>query len=207
MLISDLARLLQIRAREAPLVMLERVVRESSREFFRKSTAWRIDFGGTITAGSATYAFTQPADSLIHDIIYAKLQTTNINLSYLRDAGKAYITPDWEASGVDPKFVTLIDNDTFQLLPTPTADDVIEMKVVLSITRTATEVDDAIVEEFEDILMDGALYRLYAMPNETWSDIKLSQLHHNKFAAGTAQAKLRVQESGTPGARKTAFSW
>ncbi len=207
MLISDLARLLQIRAREAPLVMLERVVLESSREFFRKSTVWRLDFSGAITAGSDAYAFTQPTGALIHDIIYAKLKISDINLCYLRDAGKAYITPDWEDSAVNPKHITLIDNDTFQLLPTPSSDDVIDLKVVLTLERTATEIDDALVEEFEDVLLDGALGRLYEMPNESWSNLKLSAYHMNRYHGGIAQAKLRVQETRTPGTRVAAFSW
>ena len=207
MLISVLAQKLQLTAREATYFTLERVVLESAREFFRKSRAWRIDFSGAITAGSNAYAFTQPTGSLVHDIIYAKLQTSNTNLSYLRDAGKAYVTPDWEVSGVNPKYVTLVDNDTFQILPTPSSDDVIEMKVVLTLTRDAGEIDDAIVEEFEDTILDGALYRLYEIPNESWSNIQLSRLHHAKFLAGTADAKLRAEETRTPGTRVAAFSW
>jgi len=207
MLISDLAQLLRIKAREAPAFMLERLVRESAREFFRKSRAWRVDFSGAITAGSNAYSFTQPTGTLVHDIIYAKLQTSNTNLAYLRDAGKAYVTPDFESGSTDSKYVTLVDNDTFELLPTPTADDIVTMKIVLSITRTATEIDDAIVDEFEDAILDGALYRLYEMPQESWSDIKLSQYHLNKFLSRTADAKLRAEETRTPGTRIAAFSW
>ena len=207
MLISALAQILRIKAREAPGIMLERLVLESAREFFRGSRVWRQDFGGAITAGSDAYSLTQPAGSLIHDIIYAKLVTSNTNLTYLRDASKAYLTPDWETSGVDTAYITLIDNDTFQLLPVPQVADVIEMKMVLTLDRTATDIDDAIVEEYEDVLLDGALYRLYEMPNESWTSIKLSQYHYARFMAGTAKAKLRVEESRTPGVRVAAFNW
>jgi len=208
MLISDLAQVLRVKAQEAPLIVLERLVRESCRQFCRKSLAWRIDFAGIISAGVNAYSFTQPVDSLVHSIIYAKLKKSNTNLEYLRDAGKAYVSPDYEASsGHTPQFVTLVDNDMFQLMPTPTLDDIIDIKVALTLPRTATVVDDALVEEFEDVLLDGALSRLFEMPNETWSNMSMAQYHLSKFLAGTEGARLRAQESRTPGVRVASFSW
>ncbi len=64
--------------------MSRRVTRESIREFFRLSRAWRTSFGGPITSGSSTYSFTLPADSLVYDVVYAKLTESNRNLIYLK---------------------------------------------------------------------------------------------------------------------------
>jgi len=207
MLITDLAKILRIRVKEAPTFMLERLVRESAREFFRSSRAWRMDFTGAIVAGTDTYDLTLPTNALAHDMLYAKLLDTNVKLTYLRDAAKAYVTPDEENDGRKTEFITLLDTDTFQLLPPPIQANTIEFKVVLTLNRTATDIADAIVEEFEDTLLDGALYRLYEMPNETWSDIKMSRLHYDKFMVGTMKAKSRVEESRTPGVRTAKFSW
>ena len=207
MLITDLAGLLRIRAPEAPSLMLQRVLRESARQFFRESRAWRLDFGGVIVAGTDSYDLTLPAGALAHDVIYAKLTTSNTLLEYLRDAGKAYVLPDDVTVGNTTKHITLIDNNTFQLLPVPYTADVIEMKVILTLDRAATAIDDQIVEEYEDALIDGALARLYEQPNKTWTDLKLAMLHHNKFAGGIARAKSRAEEARTPGVRSTSFSW
>ena len=208
MLISTFVQIIRVRAKEAPVPMLERLMRESARQFFREARVWRTDFGGAISAGSDAYDLTLPTGALAHDIIYAKLKTTNTNLEYLRDAAKAYISPDDEVNvNSDPTFITLIDNNTFCLSPKPRYDDVIDMKIILTIPRTATEIDDQMVEEFEDALIDGCLFRLYEQPNETWSDMKLSQYHLQKYMAGIAKAKLRAEETRTPGVRVAAFSW
>ena len=81
------------------------------------------------------------------------------------------------------------------------------MKVVMTLDRTATDIDDGIVEEFEDAIIDGALYRIYEMPGETWSDDRKAKLHYSRFHFGADQAKVRAEESRTPGVRVAAFSW
>ncbi len=207
MLISTLAVLLKTRAPEAPNFMLQRLIRESAREFFKDSRSWRIDFGGAITAGSDAYDLTLPTGALGHDILYAKLTVSNTNLEYLRDAAKAYITPDDVKTGLDTKHITLIDNNTFCLSPPPQSDDVIDMKIVLTLQRDATDIDDQIIEEYEDVIINGALARLYEQPNKTWSNIRLAQYHSGKFTMGTGKAKLRAEETRTPGARVASFSW
>ncbi len=208
MLIADLAEVLKIRAREVPNITLERLIRESAREFFRLSRVWRLDFVGPVASGSNAYDLTLPTDSLAYDILYAKLRTSNRVLSYLKDAHKAYEYPDdLIDSNHTTEYIKLVDDNTFQLLPPPNADDIIEMKVVLSITRLATEIEDEIVEEFEDAILDGALARLYEMPGETWSDLKRSMLHRSKFLEATELARLRGQETRTPGVGSTKFSW
>lgn len=210
MLISDLAAILRLRAREAPGPLLERMVRESAREFFRTSRVWRLDFVGAITANNDAYDLNLPVGSLALDIEYAKLRTLNTNLTYIRDAAKKYKQYEELSTANSPTYVQMYDDNTFRLYPPPAKDDVIEMRVVLSIVRdptTATDIDDQIVEEFEDPILDGALARLYEMPGETWSNIQQSQLHRAKFLDATERARLRGQETRTPGVRTSAFSW
>lgn len=210
MLISDLAPILRLRAREAPNLLLERMIRESAREFFRESRVWRLDFVGAITPNNDAYDLNLPVGTLAYDIEYAKLRTLNKNLAYIRDAAKKYVEYEDLATAGSPSYVQMYDDNTFRLYPPPSKDDVIEMRVILSIVRdagTATEIDDQIVEEFEDVILDGALARLYEMPGETWSNIKQSQFHRMKFLDGTERARLRGQETRTPGTRVANFSW
>lgn len=208
--VTEIANILRLRAREAPPILLERMVRESCREFFRKSRVWRLEFVGPITVSNEAYDLNLPAGAMAYDIEYAKLRNKNCNLTYLRDAAKKYIPPDTLNTPNAPVYISLYDDNTFRLYPPPSADDVIEMKVVLSIVRDptlSTDIDDEIFEEFEDPILDGALARLYEMPGETWSDIQQSQLHRAKFLDGTERARLRGQETRTPGVRTSAFSW
>lgn len=210
MLISDLAPVLRLRAREAPGPLLERMVRESAREFFRLSRSWRLDFVGAISASSDAYDLNLPVGSMAYDIEYAKLRNENENLTYIRDAAKKYISYEDLSRESTPCYIQLYDDNTFRLYPPPSKDDVIEMRVILSLVRDATlstEIDDEIIEEFEDPILDGALARLYEMPGETWSDASRSQLHRMKFLDGTERARLRGQETRTPGTRISQFSW
>ncbi len=206
-LVSDIAAKLKISAREAPNITLERLVRESAREFFRKSRTWRLNFVGSVTATNAAYDLNLPTDTLAYAILYAKLRTANVKLTYLRDADNAYEYPDDLITPKTPEYIKLLDDNTFQIYPPPQKDDVIEMKVVLCTTRVAAEVDDEIYEEFEDPIISGALARLFEMPNETWSDLKLAKWHKAKFESETEQARLRGQETETPGVRNSRFSW
>jgi len=207
MLVTAAAQLLRISAREAPLIMLERLILESTRHFLRESRIWRTTFSGPVIAGSATYAFTLPTGALAHDIISAKLVTSNRVLDYIRDAGRAYLTPEQSTVKTGSYFITIESNDKFTLIPQPTLAETINLNVIMTLTRVATEIDDDIFEEYEEVLRDGALYRLFEMPMESWSNLKLATLHRQKFMAGIALAKQRGEESGTPGVRVMAFNW
>lgn len=207
MLISEAAALLKISAREAPAMMLERVMLESARDFLRKSRVWRLAFKGPVVIGAATYALTLPTGALAHDIISAKLETSNTLIEYLRDAGRAYITSDKIIAGYGSQYITIEGNSKFTLIPDPILSEDIRLNVIMTLTRDATEIDDVLFEEYEEVLRDGALARLFEMPMESWSDVNLAMFHRNKYAAGTMAAKQRGEESGTPGVRTASFSW
>lgn len=207
MFISDLALKLRLNAREAPAPTLERLIRESAREFFAKSRVWRQTFSGAITAGTEAYDLNLSAGSLALTINYAKLRENGSELTYLKDAAKAYHSYEALTDASIPEAISLVDDNTFQLYPVPSADDTVELRVVLSITRSATEIDDEVVEEFEDPIVDGALARLYEIPNETWSNLQLAGYHRTKFLRATEEARLRGQEARTPGTPVSSFSW
>lgn len=207
MLISDLAKILSVRAREIPNIMLERLVLESAREFFRESQVWRFDFAGPVTSANASYTPTLPTDSMLHTILFAKLTTANRNLNYIRDAARAYATAKELSNSTSGPHYIYADADVFTLVPAPNADDTINMRCALTLTRTATTIDDRMVEEYEDIICDGALARAYEIPAESWSSLRRSAYHRKKFELGIEKARVRGREEDVPGVRVAQFSW
>lgn len=80
-------------------------------------------------------------------------------------------------------------------IPTDNLTDTMVVNVVLKPTRTATEVDDWLLNDNFQCLLHGAKARMMEMPKKPWSDAALSGFHGGKFEEMAEEARMKGQRS------------
>lgn len=80
-------------------------------------------------------------------------------------------------------------------IPDASLTDTMVVSVVLKPTRTATEVDDWLLNDNFQCLLNGAKGRMLELPNRPWTDLKLAGYHNGLFEEKTEEARMRGQRS------------
>lgn len=58
----------------------------------------------------------------------------------------------------------------------------------------AKEIPEDVIGDHHQVIIHGALYRLYSMPNQKWSNQESAQFHYQSFLAGAAEARVNVTQ-------------
>lgn len=66
----------------------------------------------------------------------------------------------------------------------------VKLRMALKPTPDATEIPDGFGSSWRSAFADGALYRLFRMPNVEWSDPNLAGAHHKIFYEEMTRAKV-----------------
>lgn len=111
-------------------------------------------------------------------------------------ADLALMFQDWKIVTGTPTHY-FIDNGMLRLVPTPIADVVVQMGVVLKPSRSETIVDDWFYNKYWQTIVHGALYYLMILPKREWSDSTLAADHKSEFYTGIDTAKINVFKNNT----------
>lgn len=92
-----------------------------------------------------------------------------------------------------------VRNGLLHLSCTPECDKPrsIEVRFTAKPTRTACQVDSSLLNDWESVIVDGALSQLYALPNYTWTNPQLAELKAINFSKGIARARIQRLKSDT----------
>lgn len=98
------------------------------------------------------------------------------------------------ADGTTPQSITQINPDRYVILPLPGADEPYQcrMFVALKPKRSASGMDEFIMDELEEVIMHGALQHLLVLPNQAWSDRELAAYHAKQYVFQTAERRARA---------------
>lgn len=137
-------------------------------------------------------------NGLTADEIWAQTPTTSINEDEYNDVqynGSTTITLPAAASenGGEPRVVTQISPDQYVVLPMPGTDNVYTMRMFYALkpSRTATGMDDIVMNELEDVIVHGALQQLLVMPKVVWNDNTLASYHARQYLARVNERRAR----------------
>lgn len=90
-----------------------------------------------------------------------------------------------------PRGFTESEPGLIWLHPAPDAVYTVNVRASLKPTRSSTAVDDILFEDWFEVIADGALARLLAMP-ERWGNASLAAYHRKAFEARAADAKVEA---------------
>ena len=105
--------------------------------------------------------------------------------------------PGQTNTGAMPRFFNETDPGSVGFYPRPDRAYTINMRVALKPTRTATQVEDQLFENWVEVVMDGAFARLFAMPAQEFSSPTTSRDHSLKFEIGINAAMLEARRGKT----------
>jgi hypothetical protein len=106
-----------------------------------------------------------------------------------------YVLPDSiVADGSTPQSITQVSPDKYIILPLPDAQETYQCRMFLALKpkRSATAMDEVMLDELEEVIMHGALQHLLVLPGQTWSDRELAAYHAKQYAFQTAERRARA---------------
>lgn len=201
----DLAPFISVDAPGCPDVVAARALIEATREFCQDTLAWLVK--DTITLdGSIEYTPTVPAESSIVDVRRAVMSRRSGSdygqytrgVYEIKKVGQYELTGE-RLTGSTPQVISHIGDNTLHIEPANSGE--VELLLAIKPTLTAEEIDEFIVNEFEDTLRCGTLARLFAMPNRSWSNLEYALYKRREFDQYKAEARRRASDGfmvGTP---------
>lgn len=198
--------LVELPACSTPLV--DQHLRDTARSFCGQSGIWTANLTPVdLVAGTASYALTSPlTNSDVAGIVDLKVA----GVLMWSDKESIYTTQQRYRRD-DPPFLLSPNIDQITLLsdiaPTTNVTGGLEMSAVLQPSRTATELPDALLNQYSDAMRFGVLSRLLALGNMPWTDRALSSAYRNEYqqqldhasyqgAVGNTRKALRVRKWG-----------
>lgn len=196
-LFSDMVNRVTPSAPGCPQPVLINYVRDTAIEACERTLGWRyIQPDIRLTPGVYDYPFEIPANTEVHAVITASINGVKVTPATLELVHSRY--PKYPTSAAaergSPQFVVHIDADTFYVAPPPN-DDInydVRMTVALKPLRTATGMDQTVMDDLENVIMHGALQHLLTLPERTWTDFELAAYHAKQYAFKSAERRARV---------------
>jgi len=162
-----------------------------------------------LTPGAYVYTYRKPADTQVHAVFSTLMNNEPLEVLPLDKALMLY--PEWADKyttsqdiaefGSEPRSITQISPNEFAVLPLPDAQRTyaVRMFYALKPTRSATDMDEVVFDDLEDVIMHGALQQLLVLPNTNWSDRELAAYHAKQFLAQGAERRARANLSNSRG--------
>jgi len=197
--ITDLVPDVRVEIPDIPSFVAERQLLRAMREFCEESRSWRVNISISVAAATPTVLLTSllPTSTELVDIISIK----NV------DGGgpvvpRTYIwldqnTTDWRSETDDTaKWYLLDGNNTVRFVPTPsaTAANQYYARVAVKPLLTATTVNDVVVNKYDELIVHGALSRLYSIPRKPWTDDGRAAYHMSLFREGIPRARQEASD-------------
>ena len=84
------------------------------------------------------------------------------------------------------------------LLLTPdTPDGAFQITAQLRPAIQTMSLPGSVIHDYHDVVVHGALYRLFRMPSETWASAEAAQAHYQQFMDGAKRARSEVNRIHT----------
>lgn len=208
---ADLVPDIQVEIPETPVFVAERQIIRATRELCEEARVWRLSFDIDTVADTATVVLTNslPANTELVDVISMKNAAGGEPLTPMTYARMDKNHSDWRSeSNSDAKHYVLEANNTLRLYPTPADDatDKYHIRVAVKPKLTVTSLDDRLFNKYSEILISGALARLYAIPRKPWTDLQLAGYHRGIFYSSFPAARTEAAEEFQTGvARKVSY--
>jgi hypothetical protein len=109
--------------------------------------------------------------------------------------GDGVVFPDEALDGAStPQSITQVNPDRYVILPLPDDQATYQMRmfVALKPKRSASAMDEFIMDELEEVIMHGALQHLLVLPNQAWSDRELAAYHAKQYVYQTSERRARA---------------
>lgn len=191
-----------------PFPVIEKFVRDAAIEVCAKTLVWKYEQPTIrLTPGIHDYEYESPSAAEVHAFVWVTVINTPVNSATpengtpmfaltLEQLYKRY--PNWPNHNLEarsqPRHIGHLDADHFAVAPIP--DDAmrydVRMLTALKPLRDAAGMDETVLDDIENVVMDGALSELYLLPEKNWTDRKLGEFHRTRYLKRTSETRARA---------------
>ena len=195
-LVPDVA----IHVQGCPPPVIINALRFAAIDFCSRTGIWRSLLAAqNVVAGSYNYTLNPPTGTLVHKVLWVKhndVVLPALTQEILLD--RFPLQPDIINTSL-PQFYAMPDHRAIQLVPVPVDALTAGLKVFASLrpTASATGVDDIVTDAYTETLVHGALQRLMAIPEKSWSVPKAVEYHGHEFSVGISRARADAERGNT----------
>lgn len=182
--------------------LAEASVRDAAIEFCKRSLAWVHHMDALpIVAGVADYDLDVPDGAVAIQPLDVWADGEPLDPAAPRELTALY--GEWRAETGTPLYYLheVLDGAVRQLTlapkPIATVSNGLTARLALRPTKTSTEIDEAIYEEYGTVIANQALGRLLLMPKRPWSDAEHGVALLREFSSQCSAAQLRAARGGT----------
>jgi len=203
--IDSLLSRVTVHAYSAPNNLIRQAIIESAREFCRDSRFWREDLTALDTVvDQSSYTFTLPTDSEMVDysnIYYSTKRQLIAKTMRQLDT----INHQWRTQTGEPYYYMRENNADIKIayIPQEIIVDAIQANAVLQPNLAATTIDDKILNDYDETIIHGALYRVLRIPGRPWSDLKTANYYQGLFLTKVDEAGSRATDGRQKGVIRT----
>lgn len=195
MFYADVLTPLLARLEGCPSALVVDALRNACIEFCSR-TRWLTTGAQIVSDGENEPTFAQDINVL--DICQARIDGTDILVTYIND-------PDLDDLEDDDNAITFAtDPNNIELRIPGTTDVPITVDFVLCIAPgpESIEIPDELWRRWSEALKDGALLRLYAEPNNPWSNPQSAGYHGGRFESAITLAAAEAGRNRIQPARR-----
>lgn len=178
-------------------------IRDAAIRACEKTLAWRYTQPKfNLTPGVPQYSYNKPFDTDVHAVFAVWLNDDPLDRLTLDEAIERYpawvdtytVAEDIAEFGSEPRAITQLNPHQYVILPLPDAEKTYTVRMIYALkpSRTATEMDEVIFNDLEEVIMHGALQHLLVLPNTNWSDRELAAYHAKQFLAQVTERRARA---------------
>jgi hypothetical protein len=180
-----------------PQPIIQQYVRDAAIEACERTLAWRYEQPTIrLTPGVYEYPYTNPLQTEVHAFLTATVNNVPLTPVTLEQLYGMY--PDWPNLALDkrsdPRVICQLDPDNFILAPLPDDSQTYDVKMIVALKplRTATEMDQNVFDDLENVIMHGALQHLLVLPDKNWTDRELASYHAKQYLYKTTERRARA---------------
>lgn len=198
-LLTTLVPDVRVEIPEIPSFVAERQLLRALRMFCEETRCWRVDISVSVVANTPKVLLTSllPSGTELVDIIAVKNTDGGVPVEPRTYMWLNQNTTDWRSeTNTAASWYVLDGNNTIRFVPTPSATVTgrYYVRVAVKPLLTATVINDVVINKYDELIVHGALGRLYLIPRKPWTDANLAQYHEALFRNGWASARAEAAD-------------
>jgi len=184
---------------DIPSFVAERQLLRAAREFCEETRAWRvnIDISVVATVPASNITALLPTGTELVDVVSIKNVSGGEPVKPRTYAWLDQNMSDWRSeTDLNAIYYVLDGNNAIRFTPTPsvTTAALYNARVAVKPTLSATDINDVVTNKYDEVLVHGALSKLYLIPRKPWTDANLAQFHLALFTSRFAAARTEAAE-------------
>ncbi len=185
-----------------PQPVLVQHIRNAAIDVCARALAWRklLD-ADTLTEGVGKYEYNVPENAEVHAVIAASTSIDNDATTLKPVSNEVFFSsyPGWPAitATSTPRYITHLDSDTYGIAPLPDKAYNMNMWVCLKPLRTASEMDESVLDDIETVVAHGALQSLLVQSDKPWANDRMAAYHGRQYSFLLNERRARYN-LGTP---------